>query len=434
MSGSRDPATNSTDNLARHTRYRPYPDYKDTNVDGLNHIPSHWTATRLKRVCRFEYGASLPSESRSSGNVPVYGSNGAVGTHDSANALGPCLVIGRKGSFGRVNYCPTDVFAIDTTFYVDRRSTSVDIRWLYYLLSHSRLDAASRDSAIPGLDREDAYARNVVLCHYSEQRAIADFLDRETAKIDGLLAKKKRLIKLLQEKRNAAITYAATKGLNPDSPMKESGFDWIGDIPNHWDLAELRRRWTIIDCKHMTVPFVGNGIPLASVREAQSFHLDLSGAKRTTEEWYELLVEGGRRPRPGDLIYCRNVSVGAASLVTTEDRFAMGQDVCIIRSSIDNSKWLNYFLSSRAMAHQLASAATGSTFDRINVSEIRSLVVPVVPQDEQEAIAKALDCEIARIDLLMEKVVGAIARLREFRTALISAAITGKINVRETST
>ena len=321
-------------------------------------------------------------------------------------------MIGRKGSFGRVSYCPSDVFAIDTTFYVDRRSTDANIRWLYYVLSHIRLDAASPDSAIPGLDREDAYARTVALCDSNEQRAIACFLDRETAKIDALVAKKERLIELLEEERMALINGAVTRGLDPSISLKYSGANWMGNIPVHWNMAALRRRCSV-----------------ASVRETQSFELDVSDANHTTYGWYDLLIEGGRKPCAGDLIYCRNVSPGAAALVTTEERFAMGQDVCIIRSRLDNPRWLNYYLSSSAMSQQLYSVAVGSTFDRINVSDIKSLLVPIVPRDEQDSISRFLDNETARIDALLDRVREVIQRVGELRSALVSAAVTGKIDV-----
>jgi hypothetical protein len=194
-------------------RFKPYPAYKDSDVEWLGQIPAHWEALKLKRVCRFAYGDSLAADARQNGDIEVYGSNGSVGFHDRPNTLGPCLVIGRKGSFGKVNFSTQPVFAIDTTFLVDRRFTDADLRWLYYVLSDAGLDSASKDSAIPGLDREDGYARDVCACPETEQRAIAAFLDRETARIDALVAKKEKLIELLQEQRTALITRAVTKGL-----------------------------------------------------------------------------------------------------------------------------------------------------------------------------------------------------------------------------
>ncbi len=191
-------------------RYKPYPAYKDSGVEWLGAIPAHWETRKLKRVCTLVYGDSLASEARVDGEIEVYGSNGAVGLNDRANALAPCLVIGRKGSFGKVNYSPQPVFAIDTTFFVDRRFTQADLRWMYYALTDARLDCATKDSAIPGLDREDAYTKDLCIPHLPEQRAIAAFLDRGTAKIDALIAKVRKAIERLKEYRTALTSAAVT--------------------------------------------------------------------------------------------------------------------------------------------------------------------------------------------------------------------------------
>ena len=217
-----------------------YPIYRDSGVEWLGEIPAHWGTRQLKRLCTFEYGDSLSGDSRTDGHVDVYGSNGPIGSHNYPNTLGPCLVVGRKGSFGKVNYSRSPVFAIDTTFFVDGRHTDAQLRWLYYLLTFLRLDTTTKDSAIPGLDREDAYAHKVPVCGLSEQRAIAAFLDRETGKIDALVAKKERLIELLQEKRAALISRAVTKGLDPSTPMNDSGVEWLGEIPAHWKVKRLK--------------------------------------------------------------------------------------------------------------------------------------------------------------------------------------------------
>src|SRR5579885_1109178 len=191
-------------------RFKPYPAYKDSGVEWLGEIPAGWEAVKLKRVCTLAYGDSLASESRVEGEIDVFGSNGAVGTHDRANTVAPCLVVGRKGSFGKVNYSPRPVFAIDTTFFVDSRFTRADIRWLYYALSDARLDSATQDSAHPGLDREAAYAKHVCPPPEPEQRAIAAFRDRETARIDALVAMVREAIERLKELRTALISAAVT--------------------------------------------------------------------------------------------------------------------------------------------------------------------------------------------------------------------------------
>jgi type I restriction enzyme S subunit len=222
------------------SRYSAYPAYKDSGVEWLGEIPRHWDVARIKYFAWFKYGESLSSDSRESGDIPVYGSNGQVGTHSWANTHAPCIIIGRKGSYGKINYSPSNCFAIDTTFFVDDSSTKCDIRWLYYCLSILGLDTYSQDSAVPGLSRD--YAHNLWLpkIPLAEQRAIADYLNRETARVDALIAKYQRLIELLEEKRTSLIGQAVTKGLDSSLPMKGTNITWLGKVPAHWEIKKLK--------------------------------------------------------------------------------------------------------------------------------------------------------------------------------------------------
>ena len=183
---------------------------KNSGVAWLGKVPAHWEVRRLKYITQFFYGDSLASESREDGATPVYGSNGQVGVHTESNTNAPCIVIGRKGSFGKVSFCAQSVFAIDTTFFVDDRATDANLLWLFYLLGLLGLDKVSKDSAVPGLNREDAYAKVVPWPPLPEQTAIADFLKKETARIDGIIEKIEKSINLLREHRTALISAAVT--------------------------------------------------------------------------------------------------------------------------------------------------------------------------------------------------------------------------------
>ena len=264
-----------------------------------------------------------------------------------------------------------------------------------------------------------------------EQAAIAQFLDWATGRMQRTIRAKRKVIALLDEQKQAIIHRAVTRGLDPSVPLKPSGIAWLDDIPQHWEVAALRRHWSVTDCKHLTVPFVDDGIPLASVVEVQKFSLDLSRCKRTRPDWYRVLIDGGRKPRRGDLIYCRNASVGACALVESDIDFAMGQDVCLIRSSSQNQRFLNYVLHSPFMAHQLERLLVGSTFKRINVSEIKSLAVVVPPRHEQDAICESLDADLAAFDAASIRMHREIDLLREYRTRLVADVVTGKLDVRE---
>jgi type I restriction enzyme S subunit len=427
--------TNREHGATRLRRLKPYAAYKNSAVQWLGEIPTSWEALKLKRICSFAYGDALPSEDRVDGDVEVFGSNGPVGTHERANTLSPCLVIGRKGSFGKINYSPSPVFAIDTTFFLDRHVARADIRWLYYVLTDARLDSASKDSAVPGLDREDAYARHIAACSMGEQRAIAAFLDGETARIDRLIAKKERLIGLLQEQHTALITRAITKGLDPKITSKRSDTWWLGEIPEHWD---VKRLWHLTPSGRRIMygivlpgPSVEEGVPIVKGGDVSAERLRLDQLNRTTFE-----IEAGyvrSRLRGGDLVIAIRGSIGEVAIVPDELEGAnLTQDAARVSyTRATHGRWLLYALKSAAVFAQLEAGALGATIRGINIRDLKRASIPVPPREEQERIAKFLDWETGRIDALVAKVREAIDRLREFRIALISAAVTGKIDVRE---
>jgi type I restriction enzyme S subunit len=411
-------------------RFRPYPKYKDSGVEWLGKIPVHWNAFTLKRICRLAYGDALQSEERRTGDVEVFGSNGAIGTHDRANTRGPCLVVGRKGSFGKINYSSNPVFAIDTTFFVDRHLTDADLRWLFYILTWLRLDTISKDSAIPGLDREDTYACPVPSCNQKEQQAIASFLDRETAKIDALIEKKERLTELLQEKRTALITQAITKGLNPTVPMKDSGVEWLGKIPTHWEVKRLKQvGMAIIGLTYDPTDVVGpeEGVIVLRASNVCDGHIILEDnvfVNRTIPERLSTKVD--------DILICSRS--GSRALIGKSAKIdksliglTFGAFMTVFRSVCND--YLFYAFNSTIFNYQSGAFLT-STINQLTISNLNNFTVPVPPHDEQSAIATFLDCETARIDALVAQIHEAIDRLKEYRTALISAAVTGKIDVR----
>jgi type I restriction enzyme, S subunit len=414
-------------------RFKQYPVYKDSGVEWPREIPSAWQLLKLKRICRFAYGDALASDMREEGDVQVYGSNGPVGKHDRANTLAPCIVIGRKGSFGKVNFSPRAVFAIDTTFFVDRRFTSTDLRWLYYVLLNARLDSESKDSAVPGLDREDAYTQQVSVGSESEQRAIAAFLDRETAKIDASVAKKERLIELLLEKRAALITRAVTKGLDPNVPMKDSGVEWLGAVPAHWDVERVK--WVArmesghTPDKKVDSYWVGGNIPWVSLADTgQLREVDYieDTAVRTTSDG--IAHSSARILPPGTVVFSRDATIGLCAI--TRVPMAVSQHfigwVCGPRLEPE------YLLFAfRSMTQELERLTMGATVRTIGMPDVRSLITPVPPVSEQEKIVVYVRESRTQIGRLVEKIQGVIDRLREIRAALISAAVTGKIDVRE---
>ncbi|WP_234085968.1 restriction endonuclease subunit S [Azonexus sp. R2A61] len=270
---------------------------------------------------------------------------------------------------------------------------------------------------------------SVILPPTGEQEKIVAFLDYETAKIDALIEKQQRLIELLKEKRQAVISHAVTKGLNPNAPMKDSGVEWLGEVPAHWLVAPLKRFAEVIDCKHYTVQFLDEGLPIVSIRELRDDSIDLANAKMTSRAEWDFLREG-RVPRKGDIVFCRNASVGAAGYVEGDAEFCMGQDVCLIRTGKAN-RYMHFQITSCHVREQIEAFLVGATIRRANVEEIRRLVVAQPPEAEQIKIAQYLENTLSEFDALSDRANRTVELLQERRTALISAAVTGKIDVRD---
>jgi len=430
-------------------RLSPYPVMKDSGVPWIGAVAEHWSVLPNRALFFEVKERECPDEQMLSvtitkGVIPQKALLEGSSKKDSSNL--------DRSAYKLV--CPGDIAynkmrawqgaigvselrgIVSPAYVVERPRDKVCARYFHHLFRTPQFAKEAErwsygiTSDMWSLRPEDFRMIYSVLPPWEEQAAVVRFLDHADKRIRRFIAAKRRMIELLNEQKQAIIQKAVTRGLDPNVRLKPSGVDWLGDVPEHWEVAQLRRRWEVVDCKHVTVPFVDEGFPLASVREVQSFDLDLSTSNRTTPEWYSHLVSGGRTPKRGDLIYCRNVSVGACAYVNREDQFSMGQDVCLIRSDNQNGRFLNYFIHSPAMQRQLSLLLIGSTFNRINVSEIKSLVIVVPPRAEQDANVAYLDSSISTYDKPIISAQKAITFIREYRTRLIADVVTGKLDVR----
>ena len=160
-------------------KLKPYPKYKDSGIQWIGEIPEGWEIGRLKNKTLIKYGSSLSELDRQEGDIDVFGSNGIVGKHNRSITKGKTIIIGRKGSHGKVNLSKDSCFPIDTTYFIDKTCTSLNIKYLFYLLNQLKLDETSRDSAVPGLSRGITYNKIVPYISIKDQTAIANFLDKK---------------------------------------------------------------------------------------------------------------------------------------------------------------------------------------------------------------------------------------------------------------
>jgi type I restriction enzyme, S subunit len=267
-----------------------------------------------------------------------------------------------------------------------------------------------------------------------EQHAIVAFLDRETARVDALIAKKERLIELLQEKRAALITRTVTRGLDPTVPTKDSGVEWLGQIPAHWETHELRRltrRGTTITYGIVQAgPDIEDGVPYIRASDMAGESLPKTGYQKTSPQ----IDAAYRRSKvsAGDLVIAIRATVGKALLVPDYlDGANLTQGTAKVSPGEGLlTRYLLAALQSLSVQQRFEALSKGATFREITLHMLRRVAIPVPPLVEQEEIVHLLDTNVARMDALVAKVREAIERLKELRTALISAAVTGKIDVR----
>ncbi|MDH0629548.1 restriction endonuclease subunit S [Pseudomonas mosselii] len=389
-------------------------------------------AVRVKFICRLGYGESLPKEEEFAGDVPVYGSNGQYATTAARNTDAPAIVLGRKGSYGKVNWASEGCFASDTTFFVDERLTTTNLRWLYWGLQALGLDEGSQEAAVPGLNRESVYEERILFPSSAHQATIANYLDCETARIDGLIVEKERMLALLDEKRAALVSHAVTRGLNPDVPLKPSGQEWLSEIPAHWDICQLKRSWASSDYGLSESIRDEGDIAVLRMSCIVDGRVDVSKSGMIAE------VDGHFLLRRDDLLFNRTNSldqiakVGLVDFDPAEPLTFASYLVRIRTNHLATSKYLVALLNAPLFlefARKNAIPAIGqANLSPTRYGEIR---IPLPPEAEQDEIVTFLEQDAETSTPVREQIRRAINLLKERRSALIYAAVTGQIPLEE---
>ncbi|MCE0734102.1 restriction endonuclease subunit S [Halomonas sp. G15] len=216
-----------------------YPEYKDSGVEWLGEVPRHWDLPRLKHLARIRNGRDYKEVEVETGGYPVIGSGGEFSRANNYLYEGESVLLGRKGTIDKPLYINGPFWTVDTMFYTEL-SSRVNGRFLFYYATCFRFDQYSTNTALPSMAQEDLANIQLAAPEPDEQAYIAVFLDHETARIDALVEEQQRLIELLKEKRQAVISHAVTKGLDPDVPMKDSGVEWLGEVPAHWEIKRVK--------------------------------------------------------------------------------------------------------------------------------------------------------------------------------------------------
>ncbi|MBL9154115.1 MAG: restriction endonuclease subunit S [Verrucomicrobiales bacterium] len=427
-----------------------YPEYKESGVEWLGEVPAHWDVTPGRRLFRQDRTPALPEDEQLSA-TQKYGvipqklfmeledqkvTLALSGLENFKHVEGGDFVISLRSFQGGIERSE-HAGCVSPAYTVLKPDSSLHGRfWSYLLKSKGYIEALQsmtdgiRDGKSISYGQFGAILIPTVPT--AEQTAIAAFLDRETAKIDALVAEQRRLIELLKEKRQAVISHAVTKGVNPDAPMKDSGIEWLGEVPAHWDIAGLTKYIPVlVDYRGRTPTKVDDGVFLVTAKNIRDGKIDYSASEEfIAENEYEDVMRRGK-PEIGDVLFTTEAPLGQVANVDRRD-VALAQRIIKFRGEpgvLDNY-FLKYWLMGTFAQSDMEQLATGSTALGIKGSKVGQIRLCLPPYNEQVSIARFLDDELDNLDTLTAEAQRAIDLLQERRSALISAAVTGQIDVR----
>ncbi len=439
--------------------YAPYPAYKDSGVPWLGQVPEGWETSRVDFQCtvkaRLGWKGLTASEYVDEGYVFLATPNikGNEIDFEKVNYIneqrylespeimiqpGDVLLAKDGSTLGTTNYVrslPRPATVNSSIAIVRPRKNNIDgaflFRWIEADLIQSKIQQMKDGQGVPHLFQSDIRKFPLPLPPIEEQTAIAVFLDKKTAEIDDLIAKKEELLRLLAEQRTALITHAVTKGLNPNAPMKPSGVVWFDQVPEGWDvfplsaLAEIRTGFAF-----SSDDFVDEGGPLIRISDVGADGVvTVKGAKRLPSDYagaysrYQVFA--------GDLLMAMTgATVGKAGLYSEPETALLNQRVCLLRAKPNaETNFVRHLMNANFYQSYVRLTAFGGAQPNISDREIVACRVPVPPLDQQLAISDYLDRRIGETEKVAIATKRAIRKLKEYRTALITNAVTGKIKV-----
>jgi type I restriction enzyme S subunit len=448
------------------TALKPYPSYRQTDLPWLGQIPAHWEVVRLKWCL-----SSLESGGRETGggNQLDSGVFSIGGEHigwsgkllldtpkyiseeyfDSMNQgrirENDVLLVKDGATIGKtalIKKMPFEKCAINEHVFILRNNSRITPELLGYIMqskvAQEQIGLEITGSAQPGLSSKFVDTVFVALLPLSEQRTIAAYLDHQTAKIDALIARKERLLDLLAEQRAALISQAVTKGLNPNANMMDSGMAWLGQVPEHWEITRLKHllQGGFVNGIFKKKEQFGSGVKLVNVTDIyrRDFQIDVESLDRVEADLNELQTY---EVLPDDIFFVRSSlkldGVGvSAYLKQLPEPIVFECHLIRVRPRQNKilSQYLINYLNSSLLRQRIVSLSETTTMTTIAQPKISPLSILVPPINEQRKIIIYIEQQTKRLDELSAKVETAIERLHEYRAALISSAVTGKIQVK----
>jgi len=433
-------------------KLKPYSKYKDSGIQWIGEIPERWEVRKIKHISNTVAGGTPSTVNLEywDGDIPWLPSgmvhNNIIGTGDAFKFItleglnnsstkkirkDSSLIALTGATCGNIAYLTFEATANQSVVGMETNKKS-NAKYLYYYLISQREQILINKTggAQSGINEQNV--KDIFCSHPSltEQTAIANFLDKKTAKIDVLIEKNKKLIELLKERRSALINHAVTKGLDPNAKMKDSGIDWIGKIPEGWEVHKLKYK-TIINKKKLEDDINSNYV----INYLDISNVDSSGNILDTEEQiFEDAPSRARRiPRSGDTILStvRTYLKAIAYLENIPGNLIVSTGFAVLEPTKSiNSKYLFYSTSSEVFIQNVIAYSKGVAYPAINPPELGQIPIITPPLPEQITIVNFLDKATAKMDKTIQKIEQKIKLLEEYKKSLIHHTVTGKIDIR----
>jgi type I restriction enzyme S subunit len=433
-----------------------YEKYKDSGIQWIGVIPENWEVKRLKWIVseRLKYGANESAELDDK-ELPRYiritdfGEDGKL-KEETFKSLpmdvameyllenGDILFARSGATVGKTfqfkNYVGQACFA-GYLIKAKPNKNVIDSDFLYFFTKSDGYESwrnyIFNQATIQNIGADKYSLLEVPVPSIIEQTTIATYLDRKTTEIDRIIANKQKLIALYEEEKQAIINQAVTKGLDPNVKMKDSGVEWLGEIPEHWGVIPLTKYLdSIVDYRGRTPQKKDSGLFLVTARNIKNRIIDYSLSEEFVDpiDAQNLLERG--LPKIGDVLFTTEAPLGEVANIDRED-IALAQRVIKFRGiqNVIDNYYLKYFMSSDCFKQDLYTYSTGSTAIGIKASKLHQLKCLLPTFKEQQSIVAHIEKECTRLDTIIEKFTKQIDLLQEYRTTLISEVVTGKIKV-----
>jgi len=391
---------------------KPYHKYMESGIDWIREVPEHWQIKKLKRFAKICNGQDQKEIADENGIYPIIGTGGAFGKTNKFLYDKPSVILGRKGTIDKPQFITEPFWSVDTAYYTMINDNTHPL-FFYYSCLTIDFNKYKYGSAVPSMTQETLNQIELCCPPLSEQELIANFITVKITEINTAITKKQQLIQLLNEEKEALISKAVTKGINPDVPLKETGIDWLGKIPQHWEVKRLRFLCKITTGAKNTEDKIDDGaypffVRSQTIERINSFSFDGEG-----------ILTAGDGVGVGKVFHYIN------------DKFDFHQRVYLFYnfSKDMKSNFLFYYMQCNLIKELMLYNAK-STVDSVRLPVLQDFQVVVPNIEEQEKIVRHIQNGINTIVSTISKIEKEISLLKEYKASLIYEAVTGKIDVR----